>query len=85
MLSAEKKDPPIMCCLHCKHYTIKKQSCQKNFRDPYRKPLTPACILWAMSKDAVFAWEKKNPTNPTEKWAKEKLQDMFRKAAYPRG
>ena len=27
----------------------------------------------------------KEPSNPTDKWAKEKLQDMFRKAAYPRG
>ena len=80
------KDPPLMNCLHCKHYLINKHYCKKNWReDPIRTPLHPACALWELSKDAIFAWEKKEPSNPTEKWAKEKLQDMFRKAAYPRG
>ena len=79
-------DPPMMVCLHCRHYTIKKRFCQKSYpKDPYRKPLTPACSLWSMSKDALFAWRATEPANSTEKWAKEKLQDMFRKAAYPRG
>lgn len=75
-------DPPLMICLHCRWYTLKRHYCCKNWKDPIRKVDSAACDKWTMSEDAKRAWSGA-PSNPTERWAQERLRSMFRKAAYP--
>ena len=31
-------DPPLMICLHCKWYTVKRHYCCKDFRNPIPDP-----------------------------------------------
>ena len=77
-------DPPLMICLHCKWYTAKRHYCCKDYKNPIKKVLSPACFRWAPSNDAKRAWMS-TPTNVTERWAQDRIRAQFRKAAYPEG
>ncbi len=77
-------DPPLMICLHCKWYTVKRHYCCKDFRNPIRKVTNPACFRWAVSEDAKRAYITE-PTNDMERWAQARIREMFRKAAYSGG
>lgn len=77
-------DPPLMICLHCKWYTVKRHYCCKDFRNPIRKVTNPACYRWSASEDAKRAYLTE-PTNEIERWAQNKIRTMFRKIAYTGG
>lgn len=76
--AAALPDPPLRICLHCRWYTLNRHYCCKNFRAPIRKATSSACEKWTISEDAKRAWSGA-PSNPTERWAQERLRSMFRK------
>lgn len=79
-----RPDPPLMTCLCCRWYTVKRHYCCKDFRNPIRKATSPACFRWTPSEDAKRAYMTE-PANETERWARERIRSSFRKAAYPEG